>query len=204
MKKLIFVLVVASMCSMAFGAGPLIPVAGVFNETNPYNPDVTAIHAVNGDGLDIGGPDTHDTAWPTGGHWFSNPVSGFGIDASFEIDLGGLYQIGEGKIWNYNEWPSNGVINVSFFTKENLVDSYTWAGDATDISTAPGDTVTPYGDTFSMHNVTARYILVDVTACMNNTYCGFSELQFYETPEPATIALMGLGALALIRKRRTK
>ncbi len=49
--------------------------------------------------------------------------------------------------------------------------------------------------------VNARYVKWEANAS-NNIYDGAAEMQFWTVPEPSTTALLGLGGLALILRRR--
>lgn len=202
-KKLVSLIMVFVfvMSSVSF-ATTLITGVTVLSESTPYNADTHAINAFNGNGLNINGPGTHDNSWsPAQVHWFTKPETHVN-DSFVYVDLGAEYDLHSVKIWNFNESGTAGCTALDLWVStDNL--TYVNTLSITELAAAPANATTAYGETFSMIGATARYVLVDVTGAVNISYAGLSEVQFF-TPEPTTIALLGLGALALIRKRRAQ
>jgi hypothetical protein len=66
-----------------------------------------------------------------------------------------------------------------------------------------GDT-DAWTETDQFDAISARYVRYDVTGASGSTNDGISEMTFYTVPEPATMSLLAIGALALLKRRRKK
>jgi hypothetical protein len=162
--------------------------------------------------LDVGGPDTHFSAdASTGTFWLSAPNT-TAADQWVVFTLPGLYDLTSTKVWNYNEVPGYGYAARGVATMDVLVSSdgasYTNMGSRS-VSVAPGDSVTPFGDTLPLGVTGVRYVKFDIFTAINSTsYVGLSEVQFFGSPvpEPSTLALLVAGAITLLayawRKRK--
>ena len=175
---------------------------------------------LNGNGLDVNGPDTHSTT-AANNMWQSD--SG-GPSAQYLVfDLGAVYDLASMKVWNFNEGgnaaPSfnNQPYTQASGTKDVLLRGSATlpAGNDWDLMTslgtyqiemAPGDETTAFGTVLNVSGGTAvRYLLLDVQSSWDDgsgyPWVGLSEVRFTEVPEPITLVLLGLG-LPLLRKKR--
>ena len=130
-----------------------------------------------------------------------------------QFDLGAVYTINSFEIWNYHEgWNGsqqrsvNGVTIVYGSTTANMA-----AGTIDGSSTGPGYNFAmpdvnddPYaGETFTLaSSFDARYIQFDISSTHGATYAGMAEVQFDGVPEPASMSLLALGGLGLLRRKR--
>ena len=200
MNKLICLFLVLGLSSVAFGLGPEITGVSVVDESTPYSAGQDATVMINGDGLNP--DDSHSAGWP-GMHWLSIPGTG-SDDVYAVLDLGATYLLGDVRIWNYNEnFGLSSVTDMDILVSADNV-TYNPGISIVGLVQGPGVDTYDYSETFAMGGVSARYVYLDVVDAVDPSYAGLSEIRFYEVPEPATIALLGLGALALIRKRRTQ
>ena len=202
MNKLICLFLVLGLSGVAFGLGPEITGITVIDASPVYGAGMEPVRMINEDGLNINGPGTH-SATEQGGQWLSavtTPDDGFAT-----LDLGAVYELGTLKVWNYNEYAPCGVATMYLEVSSDNV-TYVDSGlGLISLVAAPGDETTVFGELVALGGVSARYVNFDiVTSQAYPVAVGMSEVKFYEVPEPATIALLGLGALALIRKRRTQ
>jgi hypothetical protein len=178
------------------------------------------MNAVNGAGLyGPSGPDqVHNP-----GQWqaFQCGFAAPGTPVTLDIDLGAVYQLSDMYVWNYNgnspDWPHEAdtgwydakieysVDGVSYSYLSDNILSINWPGD-------PEYGVWPYHktDTIDLAGITAQHIRLTNTQNWvipgetggNPNYRILSEVAFEVVPEPASLMLLGLGSLALIRKRR--
>ena len=169
-----------------------------------------------GSGLDINGSGTHSTVWA--GTFTQGDIGTMWANRSNDsqiyiiFDLGQVYDnLHSVKIWNFNRPTctySQGVGNIDIKVSATSL-PFGDAGWMTDSSVtlteAPGDDVTPFGDTFLIGSENVRYVLLDIKTKMNGDpaayLIGLSEVAFY-VPEPTTMALFGVGLLGLIRRKK--
>jgi hypothetical protein len=179
------------------------PPSDVVDGTGMTGTGITATH--NTDGLDmwLGG---NIVAWPK---WF-------------RVDLGASYDLENMLVWNYHRVDSDsfsfsgiGVNQVDIYYSTNSAANASdftgleWsllgtAGTRTFTEAPETPVAMTYNDDISLTGVTARVIGLDIKS--NHGYpadfAGLSQLQFYEVPEPATMSLLAIGGIALIRRRR--
>jgi hypothetical protein len=127
-------------------------------------------------------------------------------------DLGDTYTLVDLLVFNFNE-KDGGTSYTDYGMRDVYIeystDDDTWSmlGTGT-IEFAQANASDWYeGFTVDMGNVSARYVVMTADSTnpdwrsQTDSAGGLSEVRFH-TPEPATIALLGLGSLALLRRRR--
>lgn len=151
-------------------------------------------------GLFRGNTGAHPNTLP-GSHW-----------AKFEFDQ--TYQLANLHIWNWNETPYLG------FGWKHLGVEYSTNG--TTWTTVTADTIVPMATgsvsesaslVFPLGGIMAKYVVLTNTGAINSAEenwsngaftndAGLSEVRFeIGIPEPASLSMLSLGALALLRRR---
>lgn len=167
-------------------------------------------YIVNGSGL-VGGQHTtivQPNMWLSTGNQFG----GIDPDPSVTFDLGAVYTISRFHVWNYNEVAPNGAnltsrgvngVSVLFGTTPAL--GSTVAG-ITNFAQANGQNTYAGEDFLAFVPFNARYVKFDINTNYGdaNTFYGLSEVQFdgVLVPEPGSLALLGLGSMGLLLRRR--
>jgi hypothetical protein len=213
MKKTISILAIAgfilalaptAQAATIIDPSTLTATAGTENGTR------VAQNAVDGSGMVStgihGNADPNNTVWFNGG----TPASDW-----FKVDLGASYTVGKMYVWNGEtggEWDrgvgSADIYYSTVVTTEAIPTGGVGSGDWKLITAAQAFNSMPTDgsnytatDTFNL-NVTARQIGLYVTQGFGgNGGNSLAELQF-EVPEPATMSLLAIGGIALIRRRR--
>ena len=151
----------------------------------------------------------------TGMHWLSLKADVAGQWVAF--DLGQSWQLDTMRIWNYNQgsWQLRSVQSAKLYYSTAVdpdeTDPSGWTqlvgpntGGAFTLARATG--AADYDDVIDLAfgGATARHVLIDVQTNYGSDSdgVGLSEVQFYNVPEPATLSLLALPAIALIRRRR--
>lgn len=139
--------------------------------------------------------------------WLS--ASGNRPTITIDFDLGGTFDVDSVHLWN---WTYNSATNTRGVTTMDI----SFSSNGTDFANTLQDVAfTPYPtastsatsetQTFAAVNGVTHIRLTDINNALDpgDAYVGFSEIRFGEAvPEPSTSALLGLGGLALILRRR--
>jgi hypothetical protein len=200
---------------VAANAAIIVPITATSTGTSTQNGDAgtALVNLVNGSGLsgtpidDQGnaGGITHGTdlsqLWVTAnnGSDFFEPAPG---TVQIDFDLGGSYDLTDSYIWGYGYFGTSN--SASAITVSYSTDGTTFS-NAEDI-TLPSGTVTEAQS--STLNALAgathvRFLLTDNLGSGDRV--GLGEVRFGGTaavPEPSSAALLGLGGIALILRRR--
>lgn len=169
-----------------------------------------AVHTVNGNGLNINGPNTHSNA-PDGTMWLSTTSDGAccggtlykgnitaaanPADTSPEItfDLGGQYNVSTMKVWNYNEaaagLSTRGVRTANVRVSNDGI-NYTSLGVVA-LNQAGGLNNNDFSQTVAL-NVNTRFVKLDnlTNHGAGSGFTGLSEVRFDGTEASATQELV--------------
>ena len=160
--------------------------------------DRAAMHIVNGSGLGYG--DSH-TLTPDGDMWLSNGTFSEPNDRAPELtfDFGEVKVLDYMKVWNYNEslegrddLLGRGVKSMDvYFAGED--GDFSLVYPELELSIAPGETDSDFGEVFTLAELEARYIRFDILSNHNGVgsfdagdddgqanFAGLSEVQFFE------------------------
>lgn len=147
------------------------------------------------------------TSQSAGSHWV-------------EFDLGSVVPLTDIAIWNYNEptWYTMGwktiKIQVAQTDSTNPADWTTVYEGTLPLSPGAGAVPTTTAIVLPVSSVSARFVSLTNTGlggeatwleADDGSHAGLSEIRFNSglpIPEPASLSLLGLSALALVRKRR--
>jgi len=134
--------------------------------------------------------------------WLANDDAGQAI----VFDLGQSFDITGFHVWNYNE--KNGLtprgansVDVTFSS-----DNVTF-GNATNFTFDEASGVDSYvGQDFTLGSTTiAQFVRFEILSNHGDTdFTGLSEVRFTAIPEPASLALIGLGGLVMALRRQRR
>jgi len=90
-------------------------------------------------------------------------------------------------------------------TDPDFTDTDVWAllMEGVELTEALGTNGYDLPDEIDFGSTTARWIALDIQDNLGGTFVGLSEIQVFLSPEPTSLALLALGGLALLRRRRT-
>lgn len=146
---------------------------------------------------------THGTA--VGDHWVTNQETGptndyFDSEVApvLEFQLDEIYELTHFMIWGY---PFGGSNEAQEFTLDFSLDGGSSYYDSVNLSTLSAtqddSTTLDLGNVFE-----ADFVRVTITDNYDGNRVGLGEVRFVVIPEPGSMALMGLGILCLITRRR--
>ena len=185
---------------------------------DPFNGSLSQVIDNSGLSFDLNTGDLVPSTLPThdgGTSYAANAVRWFTIDIfSAEVpdalifDLGQVYSTGLGDIlfWNYSEQGA-GDRGISDVTASFSSDGISYFGDTTVNFTQASLIDNPFaGETVGLNQYgDIRYVkFTDITGPADGSLIGFSEIRFTALPEPSSTALLGLGRVALMLRRRRK
>ncbi|BDS07068.1 hypothetical protein NT6N_21080 [Oceaniferula spumae] len=162
----------------------------------------------------IGAASNGGTTAPPNGQVYSNDRNGgtgdyfaSGPNFVFDIDLGTAYILDSIAFFNRDNNPNRNAVR-EFSAEFSLDASF---GDIGDTSTGPfiATNTGPGQQDFAVAPVSAQYVRITITdnyfgigGGAGGDRVGFNDFQFNAVPEPSSAALLGLGGLALILRRR--
>ena len=140
--------------------------------------------------------------------WFTFDLFSAEVPDALIFDLGQVYSTGLGDIlfWNYSEQGA-GDRGISDVTASFSSDGISYFGDTTVNFTQASLIDNPFaGETVGLNQYgDIRYVkFTDITGPAAGSLIGFSEIRFTALPEPSSTALLGLGGVALMLRRRRK
>ena len=156
----------------------------------------SALRIVNGSGITNGIYHSTDSA----DMWQS--ARGDVVGAWIQFDLGEVYSLASAQIWNWNKTSKlgQGMQNVDVLVSIN---GLAWTAYEENYVFEQANGLATYeGFSFDFGDTDAQFVKIEVKSNYGTNYVGLSEIRFYENPEPATVFLLGLGCLVLLRKHR--
>lgn len=166
--------------------------------------DIT--NTVNGTGLSALSLTATHSQTSTSNSWVS---SGAILTGNVIFDFGSTYFVDSFSFWNQNGGGpgANGVTGIQGVAVSTSLDgiSYTpLVGGPTQFSQVVGSTALA-PEIFNFAAVNARFFQFTITSNWGDpSETGFAEVGFDAVPEPTTLSLMSIGALALVLRLRAR
>lgn len=192
---------VAVITTYAPAQAALITPTGV-TASSTFNGSTAATKMIDGSGLT--GTDetaTHDNNGGGGGFTMYHSAVGTTSNVTLDFDLGGAFDLDGALIWQFNQanLSDRGVQTFDLFTSTDGV-NYTDQGEFSLTQEAGTGSISAQTVAFNATGVTdVRFVLLDN---YGGVVIGLAEVRFSEVPEPGSLALLGLGGLAVLRRRR--
>ena len=166
-----------------------------------------AENLINGSGFDEANG-FHSNAGGNNINWINDLNTGFPHSVTFDLEAN--YDLDSVKVWNWNTLDTldAGVKDVTISVASSVGGSFTSLG-AFVLTIAPGADNVDFGQVIDLSGFAAaddaRLVKFDITT--NHGFsayplAGLSEVRFDAVPEPGSLALMGLGGICLLRRRR--
>jgi hypothetical protein len=207
-KTVILGVLVGIVTAGVAGAAIIGPAGLTATASSGYPGYVSRIpHVVNGEGMTSA--TEHTNGW---GSWYTDGVD---PDRWIVVDLGGSYELDSMNVWNGNDqwgWSVIGFDQTEVYVANMAApgnpvgDAGNWTLVATQTLTqAPGTPGYNTPDIVDLLGTTGTHVALrslTATGAYGDDRAGLSEIQVFEVPEPATIALLGFGFVGLLRRKR--
>jgi hypothetical protein len=192
-------------------------ISGVGATANSTSTGQSPSYMTDGSGLTDGftGDPAATSVFPTSSaFWLSEDIGTSPTIAPIvEFDLGGSYDLETMVVWNHiEEWDGHSDFGLRGFKYVDI--EYLNGGTWTLLDDANGVTAGTHSIGISgeedeesnlsvdMTGITAEKVRITGLANWNDNYWGLNEVRFYEVPEPATMSLLALGGIAMLKRRK--
>ncbi len=148
--------------------------------------------------------------WRQGTYLRNYSPSGVSGDGWVQFEFATAQEISKMWVWNYNNpnYLGRGWESVAI---DYSTDGTTWTrmggGDTyLTFAQAPGTDGYECNNIIDFGGITVKKVVLTLGWATGNygdpSYAGLSEVRFEEVPEPATMLLLGLGGLGMLRRKR--